>query len=50
MSIEGTTVLVTGANRGIGQALAEGPSAEGRRVCAPAPASRWLIQASGSRR
>ena len=35
MTIEGKTVLVTGANRGIGQALAAAPLARGAPASPP---------------
>ena len=49
-TIEGKAVLVTGANRGLGQALVSEASGEARRGCMPVRAGRWLTRTSGSRR
>ena len=50
MTIEGKTVLVTGANRGIGQALAAEALRRAPAGCMPARASCWLTRIGVSRR
>ena len=50
MTIHGKTVLVTGASRGIGQALVEEPCGVARRRCMPLLVTRSLTLMSGSRR
>ena len=47
MTIKDKAVLVTGANRGIGQALAAEALARGAKRVMPAPASRWPTQTTG---
>jgi NAD(P)-dependent dehydrogenase (short-subunit alcohol dehydrogenase family) len=49
MTIADKTVLVTGANRGIGPALVAEASAEAPGGCMPARASRWPTPTGGSR-
>ena len=49
MIIEGKAVLVTGANRGIGQALVEEALRRARGGCTPVPASPWLTRTGASR-
>ena len=50
MTIANKTVLVTGANRGIGQAWSPKPSPEARAGCTPGRASRWPTRTGASRR
>ena len=47
MAITGKAVLVTGANRGIGQALAAEALARGAKRVYAAPDSRWPTQTTG---
>ena len=50
LTMEGQTVLVTGANRGLGQALVEEALRRGARRSMPERATRWHTRTSGSRR
>ena len=49
MTITDKTVLVTGANRGIGQALVDEALAEARSGSTPGRASRWPTRTGASR-
>jgi NAD(P)-dependent dehydrogenase (short-subunit alcohol dehydrogenase family) len=50
MTVADKTVLVTGANRGIGRALVEEASAGARAGCTPAPARPGPTRTGGSGR
>ena len=50
MTIAGKTILVTGANRGIGQALVAEALRRAPSRCTPARASPWRTPTNGSRR
>jgi NAD(P)-dependent dehydrogenase (short-subunit alcohol dehydrogenase family) len=49
MTIADRAVLVTGANRGIGQALVEEALRRGRSGCMPVRASLWPTRTRASR-
>ena len=49
MTVRGKAVLVTGANRGIGQALVEEALRRAQAGCTPAPVGGWPTMTSGSR-
>jgi NADP-dependent 3-hydroxy acid dehydrogenase YdfG len=50
MTIEGNAVLVTGATRGLGQALVEEALRRGAKRVYAVRASRWFTPMSASRR
>jgi len=50
MTIEGKAVLVTGANRGLGQALVEEALRRGAKRVYAGTRRRWLTPMSASRR
>jgi hypothetical protein len=50
MTIADTTILLTGANRGIGRALVAEALRRAPGGCMPAPASPWPTPTGASRR